>query len=93
MEDQLSVAGLSGFFIGGVLTMLAELHGWQDSFVLCMIFIAGFVLGSLAVGIYQPNRWYDAQRNLATRYRKLIVALLFCVATLQIIVSVAMRTD
>jgi hypothetical protein len=83
MDDQFSVPFLSGFFFGGICMTLAVRHGWQDSFALCMILVAGTIVGFFAMVFIERPGWYDEQRNLATRHRKLIVGLLFCAALLQ----------
>ena len=91
MEDQLSVTGLFGLFFGGLLAMFAALHGWRDSFVFAMILFAGFILGSLSVAACQRDSWWDDQRNLATRHRKLIISSLASVAVMQLVLAMAIR--
>jgi hypothetical protein len=86
MEDRFSVPFLCGLICGQILAALAVIHyGWQHEFVMVMLFVAGFVLGALAMEFLSRASWYDKQDNLATRYRKAILASMGSIAFLQLI--------
>ena len=80
MDDKLSVWFLTATNCAGILVILALRHGWRNEWLMTLLLVIGFFLGSTVAMFLERTSWYNEQRNLTTRYRKVIVGSLLVIA-------------